>query len=465
MPIKMDGSAGLGASRDRREPRCNLCVSMTMSTLHFRLFSKRAWRILVMAMCGFAPAALAQPPALQVDVFHWWVSSGERASMDAIRDVAEARGIGWSESSSVGSGTDRYTKVLEQRVRAGKTPTAAQMIGYDIHAWAAQGLLANLDDVAKREDWAAVVPMAIQRLSQYQGHWVAAPFNTHATNWLWVNQAVATRLGAIAPPDTFSDLVALLEKAHLAGVVPLAIGREPWEHTLLFESVAAGVLGSATYRKAFMELTPGALTQDQATQIFARMRVLAQYVDPDYQQRSWDEASEWVRTGKALLQAQGTWVNGEFTARGLVPGRDYACWHFPDTQGMFLFNADQYIFFRAPALGRDGALAFASVLMSPELQIAVNVKTGAAPARVDVSPENFNACGKRALQDLRASNMRRTVLGSIAMGNANPAATKTAIYRVVTEHFQGGLSDADAASALRKALSKTTPAAANLRQP
>ena len=373
--------------------------------------------------------------------------------MDAIRDTALKHGFHWEESSSVGSGTARYTQVLEQRVRSGKTPTAAQMIGYDIHAWAARGLLVNLDDVARQEEWDTVVPMDIQQLSKYQGHWVAAPFNTHATNWLWVNQALATRLGATEPPDTFADLVALLEKARIAGVVPLAMGREPWEHTLLFELVAAGSLGASTYRKAFIDLRPDALTQQQAIQVFARMRVLSHYLDVGYKKRSWDEATDMVRTGKALLQAQGTWVNGEFTARGMVPGHDYACWHFPDTQGMFLFNADQYIFFRNPADGQDGGRAFASLLMSPELQIAVNVKTGAAPARVDVSPASFNACGKRALADLRASNMRRTVLGSIAMGNANPAPVKTAIYRVVTDHLHGALSDSAAATKLRKLLS------------
>ncbi len=405
--------------------------------------------------CAVAASADTLQP--EIDVFHWWVSGGERASIDAIRDAAKEHGLKWNESSSVGSGTDRYTNVLEERVRSGKAPTAAQMIGYDIHSWAARGLLANLDEIAEREEWDAVVPMDIQNISKYEGHWVAAPFNTHATNWLWVNQALAIRLGAAEPPDTFADLVALLEKARLAGVIPLAIGREAWEHTLLFEAVAAGALGAATYRKAFIDLQPGALTQEQAVAVFARMRTLSQYVDTGYRRRSWDEATDMVRTGKALLQAQGTWVNGEFTASGLAPGRDYACWQFPDTQGMFLFNADQYIFFRSAADGGAAAKAFASLLMSPALQAAVNVKTGAAPARVDVSSESFNTCGKRTLSALRASNMRRTVLGSIAMGNANPARVKTAIYRVVTEHFRGALSDARAATELRKAIASALP--------
>src|SRR5690606_12730180 len=140
------------------------------------------------------------------------------------------------------------------RVRTGQVPTAAQMIGHDIHAWARQGLLQNLNAIAAQEDWDEVVPMDIQHLSKWQGQWVAAPFNAHSTNWLWVNKLVADRLGVTEPPDGWDDFVALLAKARAAGLRPLAIGHEAWEHTLLFESVAVGVGGAEFYRKAFIDL-------------------------------------------------------------------------------------------------------------------------------------------------------------------------------------------------------------------
>lgn len=428
-------------------------------------FPSCALRLIAAATLAMAALqGLAKDPAVQrVDVFHWWVSGGERASIESIRDSLREQGVAWNEDSVAGSGTARYTDVLEKRVRNGRPPTAAQMIGYDIHAWAERGLLENLDSLAEREEWGDVVPIEIQNLSKFQGHWVATPFNTHATNWLWVNKALAKTLGVQAPPDSFLDLLTLLDQARALGVVPLAMGREAWEHTLLFESVAAGVLGASVYRQAFVDLDARALPQAQAMEVFARMRVLSTYLDPGYKHRKWDDATEMVRTGKALLQVQGSWVNGEFTARAMQPGRDYACWHFPDTQGVFLFNSDQYIFFRKPVAEQPAQQALASLLMSRTLQAKVNVRTGAAPARVDVPPEGFNTCGKQLLANLRASNMRRTLLGSIAMGNANPPAVKTAIYRIVTEHLQGSLSDSDAAIALRKAL--TPPALARSARP
>ena len=409
--------------------------------------------LLCAAVLLHAAPAQAQPRARpQVEVFHWWVSGGERASMDVIQAHIERQGIGWKEGSAVGSGTARYTDVLQARVKAGRIPTAAQMIGYDIHDWARRGLLQNLSDVAEREEWDAVVPYDIQHLSKWQGQWVAAPFNLHSTNWLWVNQAVAARLGVVKPPDTWPDLIALLEQARAAGVVPLAMGREAWEHTLLFESVAVGAGGAGFYRKAFIDLDASVLSEPLLLKIFARMRQLAGYLDRGYPQRRWDQATDMVRRGQALLQVQGSWVNGEFTAHALQPGRDYQCWRFPDTQGVVLFNSDQFIFFKQPPAQQAAQQALASTLMRPALQAEVNVRSGAAPARVDVPRSAFNACGRRAISDMRATNMQRTLMGSVAMGNAHPAPIKTAVYQVVSRHLRGALSDAEAAAQLRLAL-------------
>ena len=388
----------------------------------------------------------------RITVFHWWVSGGERASMDTIRDFAIRQGLHWSEQAAPGSGTARYTDVLAAHIRAGKTPTAAQMIGFDIQDWARQGLLENLNDLAVEGEWDEVVPLDIQHLSKWRGQWVAAPFNAHSTNWLWVNKTVADRLGISDPPDDWTEFIALLDKAKAAGIPPIAIGREAWEHTLLFESVAVGVGGAEFYRKAFIDLDPAALQNLILTKIFERMHQLESYLDKGFVRRRWDDATDLVSNGQALLQVQGTWVNGEFTAKGLEPGRDYHCWRFPGTQGVYLFNSDQFVFFKLPASQRPTQRIFATITMTPALQAAVNVRSGAAPARVDVSRRSFNRCGQRNITDMRRVNMRRAMMGSIAMGNANPPRVKTAIYDVVTRHLQGQLDTPGAVAALRKAI-------------
>ena len=395
--------------------------------------------------------ARAREQAPRVDVMHWWVSEGEQASIDVIKRYIRQAGMVWQEEVRPGSGTARYGDFVRQRVDAGRPPAAAQMIGFDIQYWARRGALANLDHQARLQEWDEVVPYGIQRLSKYQGRWIAAPINAHATNWLWVNKPVLDRLGAAAP-DNWDALIALLNQAKAAGVVPLAIGKDAWEQTLLFESVAAGAGGAEFYRRAFLDLEPQALQPDLLRTIFQRMRQLRAFVDPGFASRSWNQATRMVMEGQALLQVQGTWVNGEFTSRRMEPGRQFECFLFPDTQGIYLFNADQYVFFQGAGMPGEVRARFAATLMDTNLQRDLNIATGAAPARVDVALDGFNACGLRLVRHLRSSNMRRTVLGSVAMGNANPPPVKTAIYKVVHDHFTGAIDDETAIARLRAAI-------------
>ncbi|SDU30316.1 carbohydrate ABC transporter substrate-binding protein, CUT1 family [Halopseudomonas salegens] len=383
-----------------------------------------------------------------VDVTHWWVSLGEQASIQVIERHLAEQGIVWITEAMAGSGTSRYMDVVRRRVAAGNPPMASQVIGYDIQEWARQGKLANLDAIAEQQEWDEVVPFDIQHLSKYQGHWVAAPINAHSTNWLWLNQPQLSRLG-LTVPDTWPDLIHMLEAARLADIIPLAIGRDAWEHTLLFESVAAGAGGAEFYRRVFLDLDPVALDDAMLGLIFQRMSQLREYMDEGMNTRSWDQGTDLVRTGQALMQVQGSWVNGEFNAHGMIPGQDFACFRFPDTQGVFLFNSDQYMFFKDYPVDPGIRNTFASTLMEVELQRELNIATGAAPARVDVPRESFNQCGQRAINDLRAANMRRTVMGSIAMGNANPGKVKEAIYTVVSDHLLGRISDAQAVDRMK----------------
>ena len=84
------------------------------------------------------------------------------------------------------------------------------MLGFDIQDWAAEGALANLDDVATAEGWDAVIPAALQRFSKYDGHWIAAPVNVHSTNWVWISKSALDAAGGKAP-ETWDELGAVLD--------------------------------------------------------------------------------------------------------------------------------------------------------------------------------------------------------------------------------------------------------------
>src|SRR5512134_1735504 len=89
----------------------------------------------------------------QVEVLHWWTSGGEAKSLAELQRLLEAAGHHWRDFAVPGGGGESAMIYLKSRVITGKPPTAAQIKGPSIQEWAAQGVLANLDAVARAENW------------------------------------------------------------------------------------------------------------------------------------------------------------------------------------------------------------------------------------------------------------------------------------------------------------------------
>lgn len=394
-------------------------------------------------LAASAGAAHAQQ---SVEVLHWWTSGGEAAALDVLKKDLESKGIAWQDMPVAGGGGSEAMTVLRARVTAGNPPTAVQMLGFDILDWAREGALGNLDEIATKEGWDAVIPAALQQFSKYDGRWIAAPVNVHSTNWVWINKAALDKAGGKAPA-TWDELVALLENFKSQGIVPVAHGGQAWQEATIFDAVVLS-LGTDFYKAAFIDLDPAALGSDKMKEAFDRMGVIRSYVDDNFSGRDWNLASAMVIEGKAGLQFMGDWAKGEFLKAGKVPGEDFVCIRFPGTQGSVTFNADQFAMFNVSEDKRAAQLQMASSIESPAFQSAFNVVKGSVPARTDVPDAAFDACGKKAIADLAEANTSGTLLGSMAHGHANPAAVKNAIYDVVTRQFNGELSSEDAVAEL-----------------
>jgi glucose/mannose transport system substrate-binding protein len=348
----------------------------------------------------------------------------------------ESQSIGWQDMPVAGGGGEQAMTVLRARVTAGNAPTAVQMLGFDIQDWAAEGALANLNDVAAAEGWDAVVPAALQRFSKYDGAWVAAPVNVHSTNWVWANKAVLDANG-IAVPETWDDFVAAVEKLAAAGVTPIAHGGQAWQDATIFDAVVMSTGGPDFYKAAFIDLDPAALGSETMKEAFDRMSFIRANVDSNFSGRDWNLATAMVINGEAGFQMLGDWAKGEFLNAGKVPGQDFLCFRFPGTQDQVTFNSDQFAMFDQGGVVSAEQAALATAIMSPSFQSAFTVVKGSVPARTDVPNDAFDDCGKKGMADLAAASASGNLFGSMAHGHANPASVKNAIYDVVTAHFNG----------------------------
>ena len=392
---------------------------------------------------GFALAAHAD----EVEVLHWWTSGGEAAALNVLKKDLEAKGVTWADMPVAGGGGEQAMTALRARVTAGNPPTAVQMLGFDITDWAKQGVLGDLNEVASKEGWDKVIPGALQKFSKYDDKWIAAPVNVHSTNWIWINKAALDAAGGKAP-ESWDELIAVLDKMKANGISPLGHGGQAWQDATIFDGVLLSTGGPEFYKKAVIDLDPEALGSDTMKKVFDRMTQLRSYVDDNFSGRDWNLASSMVIEGKAGMQIMGDWAKGEFLKAGKKPGADFVCIRFPGTQGVVTFNSDQFVMFKVGPDRQKAQLLMASAIEDPKFQSAFNVVKGSVPARTDVPDTAFDDCGKKAIKDLAEANQKGTLMGSLAHGHAAPAAVKNAFYDVITREFNGEIDSAAAVKEL-----------------
>ncbi|MFZ1431175.1 MAG: ABC transporter substrate-binding protein [Geminicoccaceae bacterium] len=403
------------------------------------------------AIAGLAFGAAQVRAAEEVEVIHWWTSGGEAAALQVLRSNLEKEGVTWKDAAISGGGGDQARTVLQARMAAGNPPTAMQMLGLVVQDWAGQGVLGDLTPLAEKDGWDNVIPPALQNIVKYDGHYVAAPFNMHSTNWVWVNKALFDKVGG-TEPKTFEDFQALAQKFKDAGVIPVAHGGQAWQEATIFDGAVISAGGPEFYKKAFIELDEEALGSDTMAKAFDQLRAIRGMVDPNFPGRDWNLATAMVINGQAGMQIMGDWAKGEWINAGKVPGTDVLCFRYPGTQGSVTFNSDSFGMMKVSEAEEDAQFKLAAAIMDPAFQESFNLKKGSIPARNDVPDTNFDACGKKAIADAKEATAAGSLMGSMAHGHAAPEAVKGAVYDVVTEFFNSDMSSADASKKLAEAV-------------
>ena len=152
------------------------------------------------------------------------------------------------------------------------------------------------------------------------------------------------------------------------------------------------------------------------------------------------------------MQLMGDWAKGEIVRADMTPGTDILCVTAPGTEGSYLFNTDFFAAFDVSDENQAAQSALAASVMSPAFQEAFNLVKGSIPARTDVAPDNFDACGQKAMADIKEAEANGSLLGSLAHGHGQTSAVQRAIFDVVTEHFNSDMSAEDAVEELQIAV-------------
>lgn len=401
------------------------------------------------AMVVAANAAMAG----EVEVLHWWTAGGEAKSAAELKKIMQSKGHTWKDFAVAGGGGDNAMTVLKSRVVAGNPPAAAQIKGPAIQEWASEGVLANLDTVAKAEKWDSLLPKVVADVMKYKGNYVAAPVNVHRVNWMWANAAVLKKAGVTGAPKTWDEFFAAAEKVKKAGLIPVAHGGQNWQDFTTFESVALGVGGAGFYNDAFIKLDQKALTSATMTKALETFRKVKSYTDAAAPGRDWNLATAMVIQEKAAFQFMGDWAKGEFTAANKVPGKDYICAAAPGTANAFTFNVDSFAMFKLKDPAAQKAQAdLAAAIMGTEFQEVFNLNKGSIPVRLAMDMAKFDDCAKLSSKDFVATSKAGGLVPSIAHEMAVPPAVSGAMKDAVSQFWNNDkMSVADGVKSIAKA--------------
>ncbi len=372
----------------------------------------------------------------EVEVLHYWTSGGEAKSVAELKKIMQAKGNTWKDFAVAGGGGDNAATVLKSRVVAGNPPSAAQIKGPAIQEWAMEGVLANLDPVAKAEKWDSLLPKVVADVMKNKGNYVAAPVNVHRVNWVWANPAVLKKAGVVGMPKTYEEFFAAADKIKAAGLIPLAHGGQSWQDLTVFEDVVLGIGGAKFYADAFVKLDPKTFTSDTMKKSLETFRKLKGYTDPGSAGRDWNLATAMVMQGKAGFQFMGDWAKGEFLAAGKVPGKDFQCAATPGTANAFTFNIDSIAMFKLKSADAQKAQAdLAAAIMSTEFQEVFNLNKGSIPARLNMKMDKFDDCAKTSSKDFVETAKTGGLVPSLAHDMAAKPAVEGALKDAVSQFW------------------------------
>lgn len=403
---------------------------------------------LLAASIAFIPAVAMAEEKGKVEGIHHWVSESEVNALKVITDKLATKGYTWQDSAVGGLSGANALQALRTRLAAGNPPATMQFLGYEGLDWAKEGVLRSLNDLYAKNGWDKALAPQLLAFVKSDDDYISLPINMHRQNWVWANKAVFDKAG-LAEPKSWDDLIATGPTLKEAGVIPLAIGDEPWQILEVFEAILVDVNGPDFYKRTVIDLDESALSSDQMVATFDKLRQVRGLVDDGFTGRDWAVATGMVASGKAAMQVMGDWAKGEFLAKGMKPGVDFLCFPTPTATPNYKFVIDAFGVFKiddpAVVAGQD---AWAESIMDPEVQTNFNKIKGSIPARSDVSVDDFDACAQRSFTDREAAVASGAMLGGLTEGFAAQPQFAGVFSDVVAKFFVTDMSSKDAVQAL-----------------
>jgi glucose/mannose transport system substrate-binding protein len=356
------------------------------------------------ALAASAALPLSGAHAADLEVTHWWTSGGEAAAVAEFAKAFDATGNHWVDGAIAGAG-DTARPIMISRITGGDPMGATQFNhGRQAEELVEAGLMRDLTDVAEKENWAGLVnPPTLLENCTLDGKIYCVPINIHSWQWMWLSNKAFEEAG-VPVPTNWDEFVAAAPALEAAGKVPLAMGKQSWQESGAFNVLMAAIAGPEVFLQVYKDKNAEVAAGPEVAAIF-KAADDARKMAANSNVQNWNEATAMVINGQAGAQLMGDWAQGEFQVAGQVAGEDYTCLPGLGLHQVITTGGDAFYFPLVDDPEISAAQeALASVMMSPDAQVAFNLKKGSLPVRGDVDLAAANDCMRKGLEILAAGN-------------------------------------------------------------
>lgn len=343
--------------------------------------------------------------ATDLEVTHWWTSGGEAAAVAELAKAFDATGNKWIDGAIAGSG-GTARPIMISRITGGDPMGATQFNhGRQAEELVQAGLMKDLTAVAEKEKWKDIIrPSTLLDSCTIDGKIYCAPVNIHSWQWLWLSNKAFADAG-VEVPKNWDEFVAAAPALEAKGIIPLAVGGQPWQAAGAFDVLMVAIAGKDTFYKVFKDKDAEVAAGADIAKVF-KAADDARRMSKGTNVQDWNQATNLVITGKAGGQIMGDWAQGEFALANQVAGKDYTCLPGLGVNEIISTGGDAFYF---PLLKDEAKSAaqdvLASTLLAPATQVAFNLKKGSLPVRGDVDLAAANDCMKKGLDILAKGNV------------------------------------------------------------
>lgn len=339
--------------------------------------------------------------AADLEVTHWWTSAGEAAAVaEFARVFEEETGNHWVDSALSGSGTGA-NPVIISRIIGGDPMGATQMnTGRDAEELIQNGLIRDLTPIADElgvKDF--YVDDSLLEPCTYDGKIYCFPVNIHSWDWLWLSTKAYEKIGQPVPKD-WNEYVDSWPALEEAGILPFGLATG-WPFSGIPGVLMAAIGGPDLLVAVNRDKDAEAVRSPEFRKVAEALDHLRSVISPDTLVPTFGDVGNQLLEGTAAGNIHGDWLQGDLQVAGGVPGVDYECLPALGLGQQLSGGGDSFYFPVLPE-GTDQAVIdaqteLAKIVISPEAQLAFNLKKGSMPIRLDIDLSGANACMKKAL--------------------------------------------------------------------